>query len=65
VFDEATKTITFETDRFSTYAVVYEDVSAKDDVPDAGVISTSAIWFGVMAASGLGALALSKKKKED
>lgn len=64
-FDEATKTITFATDRFSTYAVVYEDVSAKDEVPDAGVISTSVIWFGAMAASGLGAIALSKKKKED
>ena len=65
VFDEATKTITFATDRFSTYAVVYEDVSAKDEVPDAGVISTSVIWFGAMAASGLGAITLSKKKKED
>lgn len=64
-FDEATKTITFATDRFSTYAVVYEDVSAKDEVPDAGVISTSVIWFGAMAASGLGAITLSKKKKED
>ena len=37
----------------------------KDEVPDAGVISTSVIWFGAMAVSGVGAFALSKKKKED
>ena len=64
-FDEATKQLTFATDRFSTYAIIYEDVSAKDEVPDAGVISTSVIWFGAMAVSGVGAFALSKKKKED
>ena len=65
-FDKATGILTFETDRFSTYALVYEDVEAgKDDVPDAGVISTSAIWIGAMSVSGLGALALSKKKKEN
>ena len=28
-YDEATGTITFETDKFSTYAVVYEDVAVK------------------------------------
>lgn len=86
-YDEKTKYLTFSTDRFSTYAIVYSDVEAsnegvsggvsegvpaipdsdnsKDDVPKAGVISTSAIWLGAMAVSGLGALALSKKKRED
>ncbi len=86
-YDEKTKYLTFLTDRFSTYAIVYSDVKAsndgvsggvsegvpaipdsdnsKDDVPKAGVISTSAIWLGAMAVSGLGALALSKKKRED
>ncbi len=46
---------------------VKEDVkeTGKDELPDAGVISTSVIWLGAMAVSGLGALALSKKKKED
>ena len=33
VFDAATKTLTFETDRFSTYAVVYTDV---ENVPPTG-----------------------------
>ena len=144
-FDEATGTLTFETDRFSTYAIVYSDVvvsagegvpgtpdpgdgevstpenpkdettpgtpetpkdettpdtpetpkddvsndknddsvtndkndassetgtndkndTSKDDVPKAGVISTTSIWLGAMALSGLGALLVSKKKKED
>lgn len=77
-YDVKTNQLTFGTDRFSTYAIIYEDKevekeaekeevkeTGKDDVPDAGVISTSAIWFGAMAVSGLGALALSKKKKED
>ncbi len=132
-FDETTGTLTFETDRFSTYAIVYSDVvvsdgegvpgtpdpgdgevstpenpkdeatpgtpetpkddvssdknddsvtndkndassetgtndkndTSKDDVPKAGVISTTSIWLGAMALSGLGALLVSKKKKED
>ncbi|MBQ4103597.1 MAG: LPXTG cell wall anchor domain-containing protein, partial [Clostridia bacterium] len=132
-FDETTGTLTFETDRFSTYAIVYSDVvvsdgegvpgtpdpgdgevstpenpkdeatpgtpetpkddvssdktddsvtndkndassetgtndkndTSKDDVPKAGVISTTSIWLGAMALSGLGALLASKKKKED
>ncbi len=84
-YDESTRYLTFATDCFSTYAIVYSDVEAssgsvsggvsglpdsdgddsKDDVPKAGVISTSALWLGAMAVSGLGALALSKKKKED
>ena len=73
-YDLKTNQLTFGTDRFSTYAIIYEDKevekeevkeTGKDDVPKAGVISTSAIWFGAMAASGLGALALAKKKKED
>ncbi|MBE6814806.1 MAG: hypothetical protein E7522_05080 [Ruminococcaceae bacterium] len=144
-FDETTGTLTFETDRFSTYAIVYSDVvvsdgegvpgtpdpgdgevstpenpkdettpgipetpkdettpgtpetpkddvsndknddsvtndkndassetgtndkndTSKDDVPKAGVISTTSIWLGAMALSGLGALLVSKKKKEN
>ncbi len=91
-YDAATSMLVFGTDRFSTYAIIYNDVevsndgasggvsegvpvipdsdnvtndNSKDEVPKAGVISTSALWFGVMAASGLGALVLSKKKKED
>lgn len=66
IFDKATGTILFETDRFSTYALVYEDVEAgKDEVPNAGVVSTTVIWLGAMSVSGIGALALAKKKKED
>ena len=91
-YDVKTNQLTFGTDRFSTYAIIYNDIevsndgasggvsegvpvipdsdnvtndNSKDDVPKAGVISTSAIWFGAMAVSGLGALALSKKKRED
>ena len=91
-YDAETNMLMFGTDRFSTYAIIYNDIevsndgasggvsegvpvipdsdnvtndNSKDDVPKAGVISTSAIWFGAMAVSGLGALALSKKKRED
>lgn len=66
-FDKATHELIFSTDRFSTYAIIYEDVAAdgKDDVPKAGVISTSVLWIGAMAISGIGALAFAKKKKED
>lgn len=91
-YDAATNMLVFGTDRFSTYAIIYNDVevsndgasggvsegvpvipdsdnvtndNSKDEVPKAGVISTSVLWFGAMAVSGLGALALSKKKKED
>lgn len=77
-YDAETNMLMFGTDRFSTYAIIYEDKevekeaekeevkeTGKDDVPKAGVISTSALWFGAMAASGLGALALAKKKRED
>ena len=39
--------------------------TSKDDVPKAGVISTTSIWLGAMALSGFGALLVSKKKKED
>lgn len=64
-FDKATGILTFETDRFSTYALVYEDVEAgKDEVPNAGVVSTTVIWLGAMSVSGIGALALARKKKE-
>jgi LPXTG-motif cell wall-anchored protein len=81
VYDETTGMISFETDKFSTYAIVYKDQpiendagesgtndkndTSKDDVPKAGVISTTSIWLGTMALSGLGVLLVSKKKKED
>ncbi len=81
-FDKNTNQLTFATDRFSTYAVVYTDTvtntdtitettqetvteTGKDDVPKAGIISTTVLWFGGMTLSGLGAIALSKKKEED
>lgn len=68
-YDKKTKTITFETDRFSTYAIVYADKAkveddGKDDVLGTGVISVTTALSGVTALSGLTAFFLSKKKKE-
>lgn len=81
VYDETTNKLTFATDRFSTYAIVYEDVvvdtededviddavvegeNGKDDVPKAGVLTSTIVWFGGMALSGAGAIAVSKKRK--
>lgn len=68
-FDPATGEFSFKTDRFSTYAIVYDDVPVdaddKDDVPKTGVVSTSAYAGTLMLLSGLGLVFCSSKKKSN
>lgn len=80
-FDPATGEFSFETDRFSTYAIVYDDVPVdddddttdddvddgdeKDDVPDTGVVSTSSYVAALTLISGLGLVFCSSKKNDN
>ena len=63
-FDAKTGALTFETDRFSTYAVVYKDVPVEIEVPSTGDTSNIAVWAGLMvlAASAAAAVVIYKKK---
>jgi hypothetical protein len=65
--DVETKELTFETDRFSTYAIVYKDTAVKttekDDVPKMG---DSFVGYGLLAVamtSGV-AFVVTRKKEE-
>ena len=45
------KSLSFETDKFSTYALAYEDVAVaaeKDETPKMGAINASYIWFALV-----------------
>lgn len=57
VFDEATGEISFETDKFSTYALIYEDVEI--DVPQTG--DTTSSWPWMLLVIGIGLIVLSTK----
>ena len=57
VFDEATGKITFETDKFSTYALIYDDVAAK--APQTG--DTTATWPWLVLMLGFGMVVLAGK----
>ena len=59
VYNEATGEISFETDRFSTYALIYEDVEVS--VPDTGD-SHFTYAYVLMMIFGLGICFLGKKK---
>lgn len=49
--DSNPDTITIETDRFSTYAIVYKDTDAdKGENPDTGIGSDNAAWVGIIGA---------------
>ena len=63
-FDAKTGALTFETDRFSTYAVVYKDVPVEIEVPSTGDTSNIAVWAGlvVLAAGAAAAVVIYKKK---
>ena len=63
-FDAKTGALTFETDRFSTYAVVYKDVPVEIEVPSTGDTSNIAVWAGLMvlAAGAAAAVVIYKKK---
>ena len=68
-FDKATNQLTFETDKFSTYAVIYEDTAVTSEetpaVPEAPATgdTTNAIPFIVLLLVGIGALVIANKKK--
>ena len=57
VFDEATGKITFETDKFSTYALIYDDVAVK--APQTG--DTTATWPWMLLMLGFGMVVLAGK----
>ncbi|MBR3771727.1 MAG: hypothetical protein IKL07_05610, partial [Clostridium sp.] len=48
-FDDATKYLSFETDHFSTYALVYKDVVK---VPNTGDDATIFVWMMLLAVGG-------------
>lgn len=74
-YDSATQMFTFETDKFSTYALIYSDSSnssnsgddttpAKDKVPKTGD-STPVVWLFVVAMiSGTGIIYFGRKKRD-
>ena len=66
-YDENTHVFTFETDKFSTYALAYNDSanSTQSTAPRTGDNNHIGIWYLLLAVSlgGLGFLAYSKKKK--
>jgi len=58
-FDATTKTLVFETDSFSTYALVYKDVAK---VPQTGDNTSVMVWVMLLAVGGC-AVAYGTKKK--
>lgn len=61
-FDAKAGTITFETDRFSNYAIAYSDIVTS---PATGDIFSTALWVTLMAISAaafVGLLAMQKKR---
>ena len=72
-YDENTHVFTFETDKFSTYALAYKDPASSSDssnntqstTPETGDPNDIRVWYLLLLASlgGLGFLGLSKKKE--
>ncbi len=62
-YDEKTHVFTFETDKFSTYALAYKDSAVTS--PKTGGSNDVRVWYLLLIVSlgGLGFLGLSKKKK--
>ena len=59
-FDPATKTLVFETDSFSTYALVYKDVAKTPGTSDSTSI---ALWMMLLAVGGCAIVLGTKTKK--
>jgi hypothetical protein len=61
-FDAQTNTLTFETDRFSTYAAVYTD---EKETPETGDSFQPVFWTSVMvlSAAAVAVLLVEQKKK--
>ena len=68
VYDEIAQTLTFETDRFSTYAITYTDIPTDIDLPETGVKNYIWLWATIAVISGGILIAipvvLLKKKKD-
>ena len=60
-FDAATKTLSFETDRFSTYAITYKD----SDVPKTGDTNALFVWSAALTVSAIGLILVNKKRKSN
>lgn len=61
-FDAATNKLSFETNAFSTYALVYTDT--VNEAEKTGDMSIPAFWFGLAALTGAGALYIGRKPKK-
>jgi len=65
-YNVLTRTLSFETDRFSTYAISYLDTAKPiSSIPNTGDNSHIGMWIGILSFSAIalvGCLALSKKK---
>lgn len=59
-FDAKTKYLVFETDRFSTYALVYRDVEIVPTTSD----NTSVVVWMLLLTVGVGAITFSTKRKQ-
>ena len=65
VFDEATNTLTFETDRFSTYALAYEDADVvTPPAPPATGDATSVVPFIMLLGVGAALITVATKRRE-
>lgn len=60
-FDASTGKISFETDAFSTYALVYSEKN-NDVVPKTGETSVVIFWISLAVLSGAGALYFGRKR---
>ena len=74
-FDTETQRISFETDQFSTYALIYSDqkkaaavggslAKVKDAVPKTGDDTNKNVWFVLAIVSGAGIIFSRKKRTE-
>lgn len=65
-FNSETGEFTFSTDKFSTYAIVYKDVAVpgdEEEPPITGDAEHTAVWFMLIALSGLGLVLTSVNRR--
>ena len=55
-------TISFKTDRFSTYAIVYSDVNTEEKIPVTGD-TTNWYWYMMLMVVGIGVFSAGMKKR--
>ena len=64
VYDAKSGKLTFETNAFSTYALVYSDAPAKASSPQTGDTATPWLFAGMMVLSFCGITVLTNKSKK-